>query len=97
MQPPQKLDDPGSCDVLLTVGDVYVSGALWDRSSVNMMSFSTFERIGGLKVKPCKAKIGVADGSLATSDSMVKNILAGICDFHFPMDGVVLQISNFEE
>jgi len=61
-----------------------------------MMSFSIFERIGGLEVKSWKLKVGRADGYLATPDGIVKNILEGIHDFHFPMDEL-LQIGNFEE
>jgi len=43
-------------------------------SSANMMSLSLFNKIGGLKLEPCKIKIGLVDGSMKNDEGVIETI-----------------------
>ncbi|XP_014490635.1 uncharacterized protein LOC106753350 [Vigna radiata var. radiata] len=61
---PLKLKDSGTMTLPSVINDVDIGRAIIDSgSSVNLMPFSVFKKIGGLKLKPEHTTLTVADGS----------------------------------
>jgi len=58
---PKKKEDPRCFNIPVIIKGFYVGEVMCDlKSSVNMMSLSLFNKIGGFKLKPCEVRIGVS-------------------------------------
>ncbi|XP_047150635.1 uncharacterized protein LOC124822651 [Vigna umbellata] len=61
---PPKVEDPRSFTIPCTIGKHKIGKALIDLgSSINLMSLSVLEKIGGLEVKPARITLFMVDGS----------------------------------
>jgi len=65
-------------------------------SIVNMMSVSLFTNIGGMKLKPCEVRIGLADGSLKNVEGVIEIVLLNIDGFTFPIEVVVMEMKGLD-
>jgi hypothetical protein len=55
---PKKKEDLGCFSILVTTKGFYVGEVIRDLgSSANMISLSLFNKIGGMKLKPCEVRI----------------------------------------
>ena len=86
---PKKKEDPICFRIPVTIKGVYVREVMHDLgSSANMMWLSLFNKIGGMKLKPCKVRIGLADGSLKNVEGMIETVDINIDGFTFPIEVV---------
>ena len=92
---PKKKEDSGSFNVPLTIKGFYDGEVMCDlRSSANMMSLSLFNKIGGMEVKPCEARIGLVDGSLKNVEGVIETMDINIDGFTFPIEVIVMEIKG---
>lgn len=63
-------------------------------SSLNMLSQSIFNKIGGMKLKSCKVRIWIADGSLKNVEGVIKTVNINVDGFTFPIDVVVMEMKG---
>ncbi|KEH33508.1 hypothetical protein MTR_3g040820 [Medicago truncatula] len=95
---PRQEGDPGCCNVHVTIGDVFVGEAFCDLGAGgNLMSLSTFNRIGGLTLRPCFMNVGLVDGSETKHVGMVRNMMIDINVFQFKIDFIVVQDKGEQE
>lgn len=97
-QVPRQEGDPRCSNVHVIVGDVFVGEALCDLGAGgNLMSLSTFNRIGGLTLRPCFINVGLADGSETKHVGMVRNMMIDINVFQFKIDFIIVQDKGEQE
>ncbi|GJT79338.1 DNA damage-inducible protein 1-like protein [Tanacetum coccineum] len=88
-----KEKDPGSFILPYTISNTTVSNALVDLgSSISVMPFSMFERLGLGNPKPIRMVIEIADRSTQSPKGIVENVLVKIYKFIFHVDYVILDI-----
>jgi len=97
-QSPNKKEDPGCFSVPFTIKGFYVGEVMCDLgSSTNMMLLSLFNKIGGMDLKPCEVRIGLADRSLKNVEGVVENVNINIDGFTFPIEVVVMEMKGLDK
>ncbi|GJY16334.1 DNA damage-inducible protein 1-like protein [Tanacetum coccineum] len=90
---PPKEKDPGSFLLPCIIGNTTVSNALADLgSSISVMPFSLFKRLGLWNPRPVNMVIEMADRSMQSPKGIVENVLVKIHKFIFLVDFVILDI-----
>jgi hypothetical protein len=80
-----------------TIKGFYVREVMCDLGSIaNMMSLSLFNNIGGMKLKPCEVRIGLADGSLKNTEGVIEIVDINIDGFTFPVEVVVMEMKSLD-
>ncbi|XP_014496668.1 uncharacterized protein LOC106758240 [Vigna radiata var. radiata] len=90
---PQKLKDSGTLALPCVINDVDIGRAMIDSgSSVNLMPFSDFKKIGGLRLKPVNTTLTIADGSIKKPVGMVEDVIVRIEELEFFIDFLVVDM-----
>ncbi|MFS8034865.1 putative nucleotidyltransferase, Ribonuclease H [Helianthus anomalus] len=95
---PEKLTDPGTFMIPCFFGGVVTPAhALADLgASINLMSFSLYERLGLGELTPMRMSLSLADRSVKYPRGIVENLLLKVDRFVFPVDFVVLDMEADE-
>ncbi|XP_014490294.1 uncharacterized protein LOC106753028 [Vigna radiata var. radiata] len=94
---PPKLQDPRSFTIPCTIGDLEVGRALIDLgSNINLMPLSVLKKIGGLRLKPTKISLLMADGSSKKPYGVVEDIVVQMERLEFLVDFVVMEMKEDE-
>ncbi|XP_042059408.1 probable serine/threonine-protein kinase glkA [Salvia splendens] len=92
---PAKMKDPRSFTISCIVGDSQVGKALCDLgASINLMSFSFFQKLKIGTLRPTTITLQMADRSVSYPRGIVEDILVKVNDFIFPVDFVVLDMEE---
>ncbi|XP_019241493.1 PREDICTED: uncharacterized protein LOC109221466 [Nicotiana attenuata] len=88
---PQKLKDPGSFTIQITIGKHAVGRALCDLgASINLMPLSIFRQLGLGEPRPTTVILQLADRSLAHPEGVIEDVLVQVGSFVFPVDFIIL-------
>ena len=88
---PPKYKDPGCPTISCTIGDYIMEHALLDLgASVNLISFSVYQKLGLGELKPTSVSLQLADCSVRKSRGMVEDVLIKIEHFYYLVDFIVL-------
>ncbi|GJW91311.1 hypothetical protein Tco_0168864 [Tanacetum coccineum] len=92
-QLPPKEQDPGSLILPCSIRRLDFNNALADLgSSINIMPFSMYKRLGMGKLKPINMVIEMADNTKCNPKGIVENLLVNIDKFIFLVDFVILDM-----
>ena len=92
---PPKEKDPGSFTLPCLIGNLEISNALADLgASISIMPYSMFLRLGVGNLKTIKMDIEMADKTMQSPKGIVENVLVKIDRFVFPVDFVILEITE---
>jgi len=90
---PAKLKDPGSFSIPCTIGNVSIDRALSDLgSSVSLMSYTIFKRLGLEDLAPTCISLQLADRSIKYPLGILEDVPIKVGDFYVPIDFVVLDM-----
>ncbi|GFS44406.1 hypothetical protein Acr_00g0090150 [Actinidia rufa] len=88
---PPKYKDPGCPTVTCVIGDHRIEGCLLDLgSSVNLLPYSVYEKLGLGELKPTRITLQLADRSIKAPRGIVEDVLVKVDKFYYPADFVVL-------
>ena len=88
---PPKYKDPGSPTISIVVGNSKFEHALVDLgASVNLLPYSVYVDLGLGELEPTNITLQLADRSVKIPRGIVKDVLAQVDKFYFPVDFVVL-------
>lgn len=89
---PKEEGDPGCFNVPVDVGKTFVGEALCDlEANGNLIPLSTFNKIGGLTLRPCFMDIILAYGNETKQPRMVRDMVIDIEGFKFKFNVIVSQ------
>ncbi|XP_052732427.1 uncharacterized protein LOC128196225 [Vigna angularis] len=92
---PPKVKDLGSFTIPYTITSHKIREALIDLgSSINLMALSVLEKIGGLKVKPARMTLFMADGSTKRPYGVVEDVMVQTDNLKFLVDFVVMEMEE---
>ncbi|GJR01124.1 RNA-directed DNA polymerase, eukaryota, reverse transcriptase zinc-binding domain protein [Tanacetum coccineum] len=92
-QLPPKEKDPGSFILPCSIGRLDFNNALEDlRSSISIMPFSMYKRLGIGKLETIKMNIELADNSKCIPKGIVRDLLIKIDKFILPIDFIILDV-----
>ncbi|XP_019248465.1 PREDICTED: uncharacterized protein LOC109227722 [Nicotiana attenuata] len=95
---PQKLKDPGSFTIQISIGKHAVGQALCDLgASINLMPLSVFKQLGLGDPRPTTVILQLADHSLAHPEGVIEDVLAQVGSFIFPADFIILNYEPDQE
>ncbi|XP_070023381.1 uncharacterized protein LOC142175530 [Nicotiana tabacum] len=95
---PQKLKDPGSFTIQISIGKYAVGRALCDLgASINLMPLSVFRQLGLGEPRPTTVILQLADRSLAHLEGVIEDVLVQVGSFIFPADFVILDYKPDQE
>ncbi|XP_019236126.1 PREDICTED: uncharacterized protein LOC109216433 [Nicotiana attenuata] len=95
---PQKLKDPGSFTIQITIGKDAVRRALCDLgASINLMPLSIFRQLGLGEPRPTTVILQLADRSLAHPEGVIEDVLVQVGSFIFPADFIILDYEPDQE
>nr|XP_009789277.1 PREDICTED: uncharacterized protein LOC104236929 [Nicotiana sylvestris]XP_016442804.1 PREDICTED: uncharacterized protein LOC107768216 [Nicotiana tabacum] len=95
---PQKLKDPGSCTIQISIGKHVVGPALCDLgASINLMPLSMFKQLGLGDPCPTTVILQLADRSLAHPEGVIEDVLVQVGSFIFPVDFIILDYEPDQE
>ncbi|XP_075080547.1 uncharacterized protein LOC107806844 [Nicotiana tabacum] len=95
---PQKLKDPGSFTIQISIGKHAVGRALCDLgASINLMPLSVFRQLGLGELRPTTVILQLADHSLAHPEGVIEDMLVQVGSFIFPTDFIILDYELDEE
>nr|XP_009622082.1 uncharacterized protein LOC104113579 [Nicotiana tomentosiformis] len=95
---PQKLKDPGSFTIQISIGKHAVGRALCDlRASINLMSLFVFRQLGLGEPHPTTVILQLADRSLAHPEGVIEDVLVQVGSFIFPTDFIILDYEHDQE
>ncbi|XP_050908560.1 uncharacterized protein LOC127122233 [Lathyrus oleraceus] len=98
MKIPVKKKDRGSVTIPCTIGDRSFKKALIDLgTSVSLMPLSIYKRLGIGKVQDTRMTLQFADHYVKIPYGVVEDVLVKIDKFVFPVDFVILEMSEDEE
>ncbi|XP_019258168.1 PREDICTED: uncharacterized protein LOC109236441 [Nicotiana attenuata] len=87
---PQKLKDPGSFTIQITIGKHDVGRALCDLgASINLMPLSIFRQLGLGEPRPTTVILQLADRSFAHPEGVIEDELVQVGSFIFPADFII--------
>ncbi|XP_075110430.1 uncharacterized protein LOC142181310 [Nicotiana tabacum] len=88
---PQKLKDPGSFTIQISIGKHVVGRALYDLGArIDFMPLSVFKQLGLSEPHPTTIILRLADRSLAHLEGVIEDALIQVGSFIFPADLVIL-------
>ncbi|XP_019257839.1 PREDICTED: uncharacterized protein LOC109236068 [Nicotiana attenuata] len=88
---PQKLKDPSSFTIQISIGKHAVGRALCDLgASINLMPLSVFKQLGLGEPRPTTVVLQLADRSLAHPEGVIEDVLVQVGSFIFPADFIIL-------
>ncbi|XP_019226425.1 PREDICTED: uncharacterized protein LOC109207878 [Nicotiana attenuata] len=88
---PQKLKDPGSFTIQISIGRHAVGRALCDLgANINLMPLSVFRQLGLGEPRPTTVILQLADRSLAHPEGVIEDVLVQVGSFIFPADFIIL-------
>lgn len=92
---PKKVDEPGSFTLPCSIGSLSIKNALADLgSSINLMPYSMFLKLGYSGLKPTRMNIQLADRSVKYPLGICENVLVKVGKFKFPVDFVNLEMEE---
>ncbi|XP_019267037.1 PREDICTED: uncharacterized protein LOC109244409 [Nicotiana attenuata] len=95
---PQKLKDPGSFTIQISIGKTVVGRALCDLgASINLMPLSVFRQLGLGEPRPTTVILQLADRSLAHPEGVIEDVLVQVGSFIFPADFIILDYEPDQE
>ncbi|XP_019238790.1 PREDICTED: uncharacterized protein LOC109218850 [Nicotiana attenuata] len=95
---PQKLKDPGSFTIQITIGKHVIGRALCDLgASINLMSLSIFRQLGLGEPRPTTVNLQLVDRSLAHPGGVIQDVLVQVGSFIFPTDFIILDYEPDQE
>ena len=90
---PQKMQDPGSFNILCTIGNHEFGKALCDASaSIDLMPLSVVKRLSLGELTPTTMSLQMEDKSMAQPKGIPEDVLVKVGKFIFPMDFMVIDI-----
>ena len=94
-QLPNKLKDPGSFSIPCTIGNVSIDRTLCDLgSSVSLMPYTIFKRLGLGELTPTSISLQLADRSIKYPLGILEDVPIKVGDFYVPIDFVVLDMAE---
>ncbi|XP_019256322.1 PREDICTED: uncharacterized protein LOC109234712 [Nicotiana attenuata] len=95
---PQKLKDPGSFTIHISIGKHAVGRALCDLgASINLMPLSVFRQLGLGEPRPTTVILQLVDRSLAHPEGVIEDVLVQVGSFIFPADFIILDYEPDQE
>ncbi|XP_019253789.1 PREDICTED: uncharacterized protein LOC109232472 [Nicotiana attenuata] len=95
---PQKLKDPGSFTIQISIGKHAVGRALCDLgASINLMPLSMLKQLGLGETRPTMVILELADRSLAYLEGVIEDVLVQVGIFIFPADFIILDYELDQE
>ncbi|XP_019236700.1 PREDICTED: uncharacterized protein LOC109216933 [Nicotiana attenuata] len=95
---PQKLKDPGSFTIHISIGKHVVGRALCDLgASINLMPLCVFRQLGLGEPRPTTVILQLADRSLAHPEGVIEDVLVQVGSFIFPADFIILDYEPDQE
>ncbi|XP_019241000.1 PREDICTED: uncharacterized protein LOC109220989 [Nicotiana attenuata] len=95
---PQKLKDPGSFTIQISIGKHAVGRALCDLGEgINLMPLSVFRQLGLGEPRPRTVILQLADRSLTHPEGVIKDVLVQVGSFIFPADFIILDYKPDQE
>ncbi|XP_076960283.1 uncharacterized protein LOC143636610 [Bidens hawaiensis] len=95
---PEKLSDPGVFTFPCLFGSNAMSHALADLgASINLMTYSLYEKLELGELKPTRVSLSLADRSVKYPRGIIENLLVKVDKFVFPVDFVVLDMEADEK
>ena len=95
---PQKQKDPGSFSIPCAINDCILDRTLCDLgASVNVMPYSTYEKLGLSELKPTLISLQLADRSIKQPRGVIENINIKVRNFEIPADFIVLDMEGEHE
>ncbi|XP_061344489.1 uncharacterized protein LOC133290424 [Gastrolobium bilobum] len=92
---PPKLQDPGSFNIPIAIGNIDVGQALCDLgASINLMPLSVMRSLGISELKPTTLSLQLADRTLRRPNGVIEDVLVKVEKFIFPADFVVLDMDE---
>ncbi|XP_027362526.1 uncharacterized protein LOC113870125 [Abrus precatorius] len=92
---PEKLKDPGSFTLPCLIGRLIVDRALADLgTSINLMPYSIFKKLGLGEPRPTRMSIQLADRSIKYPRGIIEDVLVKVDKFIFPVDFVILDMDE---
>ncbi|XP_061350289.1 uncharacterized protein LOC133295466 [Gastrolobium bilobum] len=92
---PPKLQDPGSFNIPIAVGNTNIGRALCDLgASINLMPLSICNSLGITELKPTMVSLQLADRSLRRPNGIIEDVLVKVDKFIFPADFIVLDMEE---
>ncbi|XP_075087857.1 uncharacterized protein LOC142169835 [Nicotiana tabacum] len=95
---PQKLKDPGSFTIQISIGKHAVERALCDLgASINLMPLSVSRQLGLGEPRPTTVILQLVDRSLAHPEGVIEDVLVQVGSFIFPIDFIILDYEPDQE
>ncbi|XP_070039988.1 uncharacterized protein [Nicotiana tomentosiformis] len=92
---PQKLKDPGSFTIQISIGKHAVRRVLSDLgASINLMPLSMFKQLGLGEPRPTTVILLLADRSLAHHEGVIEDVLVQVGSFIFPANFIILDYEH---
>lgn len=90
---PPKFKDPGIPTISCFIGDYKISNALLDfRSSVNLIPYSIYEKLGLVDSQPANMTLQLANMSFRVPAGKINDVLVKVDNGFFPVGFIVLDI-----
>jgi len=94
---PPKFKDLSSFTIPCTIGNQDMGKALVDLgANINLMPLSMLQNIGGLKARPTRRTLQLADSSVKYPYGVVEDVVVQIDKLKFPVDFVVMEMKKDE-
>uniref|UniRef100_A0A2N9HC76 Aspartic peptidase DDI1-type domain-containing protein n=1 Tax=Fagus sylvatica TaxID=28930 RepID=A0A2N9HC76_FAGSY len=88
---PPKYKDLGCPTISCTIGEYLVERALLDLGvSINLLSFTVYQKMGLGDLKPTSITLQLADRSVRTPRGMIEDVLIKIENFYYLVDFIIL-------
>ncbi|XP_061376059.1 uncharacterized protein LOC133318120, partial [Gastrolobium bilobum] len=95
---PPKLQDPGSFNIPIAVGNTNVGRALRDLgASINLMPLSIYKSLGITELKPTMVSLQLAYRSFRRPNGIIEDVLVKVDKFIFSADFIVLDMEEESE
>ena len=95
---PQKMSDPGSFMIDVTMGNKKVARGMLDLgASVNLMPYSTYLRLGLEGLKPVRMSLQMADRSVKVPKGTIEDLIVQVGHLYVPVDFVVLEMAGSQD
>ncbi|VVA39001.1 PREDICTED: LOW QUALITY PROTEIN, partial [Prunus dulcis] len=92
---PPKLEDPGSFNIPINIGDKAVGRAMLDLgASINVMPYSVYQALGLEGIKKTSIRLELADHSIKYTRGIVEDILVQVNTLILPADFVVMDMED---
>ncbi|XP_022156296.1 uncharacterized protein LOC111023221 [Momordica charantia] len=88
---PQKMGDPGSFTIPVSIGGKNVGHALCDLGpSINLMPLSVYQKLGIREARPTTVTLQLADRFITHPEGKIEDVLVQVDKFIFPADFIIL-------